>query len=71
MERTVRRNSKEFGAAIAGASEIRIYSLDNGFTGADADSFPSWVEDFKLYARGNEYKAYVHSNLWVEFKVAA
>lgn len=71
MERTVKKNSKEFAAAVAKAIEVRIYSLDNGFTGVSSEGFPKWVDDFKLYAKGNEYKARVHSNLWVEFKVAA
>lgn len=71
MQRTVKKNSKEFAAAVAGATDVRVYSLDNGFTGAQVEAFPAWIDDFKLYAIGDGYKARVHSNLWVEFKVAA
>ena len=71
MERTVKKNSKEFASALAGATDVRVYSLDNGFTGVSSEVFPKWVDDFKLYAGPLGYKARVHSNLWVEFKVAA
>ena len=71
MERTVRKNSREFSLAIAAATDVRIYSLDNCFSGAPVEEFPKWVDDFKLYSSGDRYKARVHSNLWVEFKVAA
>lgn len=72
MERTVRKNSKEFSSAVASATEVRVYSLDNCFSGVPATEFPTWIgDDFKLYATTNGYKARVHSNLWVEFKVPA
>ena len=71
MERTVKKNSKEFASAVAAATDVRVYSLDNCFSGAPVEGFPEWVDDFKLYANGDQYKAHVHSNLWVEFKVAA
>lgn len=73
MERTVKKNSKEFTKAITSATEIKIYSLDNCFSGVEADEFPRWIrpDDFKLYAKGDAYKARVHSNLWIEFKAAA
>ena len=72
MERAVKKNSKEFASAIAAASAVRVYSLDNGFTGVSSETFPRWIgDDFKLYATSYGYKARVHSNLWVEFKAAA
>lgn len=73
MSRTVRKNTKEFTAAVAGAKNIRIFSLDNGFTGVAADEFPRWIgaDDFKLIADADGYKARVHSNLWIEFEAAA
>lgn len=73
MTKTVRKNSKQFSAAIEGARNLRVYSLDNGFTGVAADGFPSWVDrsDIQLVTDGNRYTARVHSNLWFEFEVAA
>jgi hypothetical protein len=70
MERTIRKNSKEFTAALKGARNVRVYSLDNGFRGAPVAEFPRWVDDFALYAGAAGYKARVHSNLWVEFEGA-
>lgn len=73
MNRTVRKNYKEFAAAVAGAKNIRIFSLDNCFTGVAAEAFPRWIgaDDFKLTADADGYKARVHSNLWIEFEAAA
>lgn len=72
MNRTVRKNTKEFAAAVKSARNVRVFSLDNGFSGAAAAEFPRWIgDDFKLYAGTNGYQARVHSNLWVEFEVAA
>ena len=68
MQRTIKKNSKEFAAAVAGATDVKVYSLDNCFTGVSVETFPAWVDDFKLYAIGEMYKARVHSNLWIEFK---
>lgn len=68
----VRKNSKEFAAAVAGAQNIKAYSLENGFTGKPVAEFPKWIgSDFKLARSGDGYSAYVHSNLWYEFEVAA
>lgn len=70
--RTIRKNSKEFEAAIASATAIKAFSLDNGFSGAAVEVFPAWIgRDFRLYAEGDTYKAHVHSNLWYEFRRAA
>lgn len=71
MQRTVKKNSKEFAAAVAGATDVRVYSLDNGFSGASVEGFPKWIVNFKLCSKGEGYSAHVHSNLWVEFKVAS
>lgn len=72
MSRTVRKNSKEFAAAVSGAKNIKVFSLGNGFTGQPVDEFPQWVgNDFQLVADAGGYKARVHSNLWFEFEVAA
>lgn len=71
--KTVRRNTKQFVAAIEGARNIRVFSLDNGFSGTPVDEFPRWIEpsDIQLVVSGEKYTARVHSNLWFEFGVAA
>lgn len=72
MAKIVRKTSTEFAAALEGAKSVKVFSLDNDFTGASAPSFPKWIGDkFQMVREGNRFTARVHSNLWVEFEVAA
>ena len=68
MTRTIRRNSKEFEAAFANATDIKVYSLSNYFNGSPAAKIDAYDrENCKLVHDGQVYKARVHSNLWYEF----
>lgn len=72
MSKTIRKTSTEFAAAVAGAKNVKVFSLDNDFSGAPAPTFPKWIgEKFQMVRDGARYTARVHSNLWVEFEVAA
>jgi len=71
MNRRIRKNAKEFAAAVANAKNIRCYSLDNCFSGKSADVIPAYLaNDFELSHDGETYKARVHSNLWYEFNAS-
>jgi hypothetical protein len=68
MTRTIRKNSKEFTAAFANATNIRCYSLSNYFNGSTVAAICDYDrENCKLVHDGETYKARVHSNLWYEF----
>lgn len=72
MTKIVRKTSNEFAAAITGAKNVKVFSLENDFSGAAAAGFPKWIGDkFQMVRDGSLYTARVHSNLWVEFEVAA
>lgn len=66
--RRIRKNSKEFKAAIANATDIRAYSLDNGFSGKVVESIPSYLNnDFSMVHHKGRYHIHVHSNLYFDF----
>lgn len=71
MTKVVRKNSKQFKAAIESARDIRVFSLENYFHGKPVDAIPAWIaNDFQLVTDGAKYTARVHSNLWYEFEAA-
>lgn len=66
--RRIRKNSREFAAAIANATDIRAYSLNNGFSGKVIEAFPAYLNnDFSIIHDGKRYHAHVHSNLYFDF----
>lgn len=64
--RRVRKNSREFKAALANATNIKCYSLENYFSGKPVATVP-YGDDVDLSHDGERYHARVHSNLWFEF----
>lgn len=68
MSRTIRKNSKEFTAAFANATDIVVYSLSNYFNGSPAAKICDYDRtECRLIHNGDHYVAHVHSNLWYKF----
>lgn len=68
--RRIRKNSKEFTAAITNATDIRAYSLNNCFSGALVQTIPAYLNnDFSMVHDGKRYHIHVHSNLYFDFTV--
>lgn len=66
--RRIRKNSKEFKAAFANATDIKVYSLSNYFNGSPAAKIDAYDrENCKLIHDGKRYHAHVHSNLYFDF----
>jgi len=66
--RRIRKNSKEFKAAIANATDIRAYSLNNCFIGAVVQAIPAYLNnDFSMVHHKGRYHIHVHSNLYFDF----
>jgi hypothetical protein len=80
--RKVRRNSRELMHALNNAQNIRVYSLNNNFSGQPLEAFS---DRDKEHARNHKsadvthdgtgedgaynYTFHIHSNLWYKFKV--
>lgn len=66
--RRIRKNSKEFKTALANATDIRAYSLNNNFSGAIVQSIPSYLNNnFSMVHHQGRYHIHVHSNLYFDF----
>lgn len=75
--KAIRRGTKKVKDIIDNAFDVRVYSLDNGFSGTHFHAtndiaqnvLRKRVSDSKIYriAKG-VYMIRVHSNLWFEFQ---
>lgn len=80
MRQTIGRNQrKKVGEIFANAQDIKIYTLDNGFTGRSGNREDYQGENWllkewnnfsfaKLTQEGeNKYCLHIHNNCWYEF----
>lgn len=69
MMKTIAKN--RVAAFLPKITNVKCYSLDNGFSGTDATIDWAVKLQAKFSTDGKKGVARCHSNLWYEFEVAA